>query len=334
MENNFNYLKSELALKDFAKIRMNSDTASKFKKAWMKHLEAKAPEEVEKVKMGITNPTVLIPAGTVDYIENNIIVRGIWGRITKFANTKILTRTFDTSTDSAHAHVRDQAKLDQTQTLNTLSVVLGTIYKYTTFNQIDEILSPAYVEYIYRELPLKVMQAVEQQIIWGFLPDDVTPSGNANAFLVPIDTDTITTTYTPATGVTEFTQLETVINNLTRNEGVPLSDIVVVADAEFSTALGNAMHTTATQALFVANDRFIAETFGIAEYITLPKQFSTSTTRALVGNPMDYHVGLMRGEVETLSDFDISYNKRRVESMIHITGMLTKPTWTKILPSA
>jgi len=313
------YLQSTEAKKAFAKIRMEAESGESFNKAWKFYLMKR-----KNLKMGVTNPISLLPGATIEKIESNIKLREIYSRVTKLLDTPILVRALDTSSDTAHAHLRDLAKLDESQTITTQNMVANTIYKLTSFNEIDGVLSEAYINYLYEELPGKVLEAVEEAIVWGSVPSEGLET--SNSFISPIDTDVLTTTYAPSSGETAYESVAKMVNEVER-DGNALEDIVVISTSAYADTVTSSLSSATSP--FVGTSTNLGRAFGVS-WIIMDKKFSSSTTNVLVGPISKYQVGLATDNVEEiLTKFDIDKNRRILESQITLCGQLVKG-WLKL----
>lgn len=161
-----NYLKTKAALNDFADVLAANAgrEASEVKAAWADHV---------KVKMGITNPEVLLPEGVVQAIEDAFKEGGeIWNLVNK-TNLDVFKVAWDTVTgeDSrAKGHTRGDDKAEEVITLDDRTIRAQFIYKYLVLDKetVRENRSTgALLRYVLSELPRRIIRELERAIVIG-----------------------------------------------------------------------------------------------------------------------------------------------------------------------
>lgn len=170
-----NYLDSKESIVDFSNILVANagKDAKEVKAAWGEHLA---------VKMGVTNPEVLLPGALVTKIEDAFEEGGqIWNLVNKTGLTVLrVTRDTVTGEDSrAAGYNRDDeaTKREELITLADRTLRPQFIYKYITLNKEDikeNRDTGALVTYVLTELPRRIVREVERAIVIGDGRDDGT----------------------------------------------------------------------------------------------------------------------------------------------------------------
>jgi hypothetical protein len=161
------YLKSRASIEDYAKILVQNagNTATEVKDAWSQHL----------VKMGITNPEILLPTALITSIEDAFEQGGeIWNLVNK-TGLSVFRATRDTVTGensrAAGYNREDEAtKREELITLADRVIRPQFIYKYITLNKEDikeNRDTGALVSYVLTELPRRIVREVERAIVIG-----------------------------------------------------------------------------------------------------------------------------------------------------------------------
>lgn len=170
-----NYLKTKASIVDFSNILVENagQDAQVVKAAWEKHL----------VKMGITNPEVLLPGALVTKIEDAFKEGGeIWNLVNKTGLTVLrITRdtvTGENSRAAGYNRADEATKREELITLADRVIRPQFIYKYITLNKEDikeNRDTGALVTYVLTELPKRVIREVERAIVIG---DGRTPGSD------------------------------------------------------------------------------------------------------------------------------------------------------------
>ena len=165
---NSNYLKTEESVQDFAKILESNagESAQEVKAAWGNHLGA---------KMGVTNPTVLLPGALITEIEDAFKEGGqIWNLVNK-TGLSVFRAAWDTVTgeDSrgkGYNRADAEDKVEELITLADRVIRPQFVYKYITLNKEDvkeNRDTGALVRYVLSELPRRIVREVERAIVIG-----------------------------------------------------------------------------------------------------------------------------------------------------------------------
>lgn len=194
-----NYLKTKAALNDFADVLAANAgrDAAEVKAAWAEHV---------KVKMGITNPEVLLPEGVVQAIQDAFAEGGqIWNLVNK-TNLDVFKVAWDTVTgeDSrAKGHTRGDNKAEEVITLDDRTLRAQFIYKYLTLDKetVRENRSTgALLRYVLSELPRRIIRELERAIVIGDGREDASDYKITSFTSVKEDAaagNTFASTYTP-----------------------------------------------------------------------------------------------------------------------------------------
>ena len=162
------YLKSKDAMEAFAHVLEDQagKTSDDVRQAWKNHLE---------VKMGVSNPEILLPTALITEIEDAFKTGGeIWNKVTK-TGADVFRAAWDTVTgeDSrAKGYNRDEAEDKAEETITIADRVLRPqfIYKYITLNKEDvknQRSTGALVKYVLTELPRRIVREIERAIVIG-----------------------------------------------------------------------------------------------------------------------------------------------------------------------
>jgi outer membrane biosynthesis protein TonB len=165
------YIKSTQAVRDFANILQANagKEASDVKAAWNEHL----------VKMGITNPDVLLPGGVVQAIQDTLQgSTGLWGLVNKTGLTVFRTalNTVTGADSRAKGHTKGNEKNEQVITLADRTIRAQFIYKYITLDKEtirENEDTGAVVTYVLSELPKRILAELERAIVIGDGREDI-----------------------------------------------------------------------------------------------------------------------------------------------------------------
>lgn len=159
------YINSKQALRDFADVLTANagKESADVKDAWNNHL----------VKMGITNPDVLLPGGVVQAIQDTLEgSTGLWGLVNKSGLTVFRTalNTVTGADSRARGHKRGNDKNEQVITLKDRVIRAQFVYKYITLDKEtirENEDTGAVVKYVLTELPKRILNELERAIVIG-----------------------------------------------------------------------------------------------------------------------------------------------------------------------
>lgn len=315
------YLKSKQALNDFAGVlaKTAGGTPADFKAAWANHLE---------VKMGITNPEVLLPPAVIRSIEDAFAEGGeIWNLLNK-TGLDVFSAAWDTVTgeDSrAKGYNRsvDETKNEEVITIASRVVRPQFIYKYLTLPKEvvkEQRSTGALLSYVLSELPKRIVREVERAAIIG---DGRTP-GTANAIssFVSVKADAtaenvFATTYTPGVGESTYESLLRA-RALVKAEGAKY----LIAKTGYVTSV--LLEEGVNGGFLFAPGTNIAQAFGFAGVIT-PDWFddtSDDDNDAYIVTLGQYRT-VGDNSIESFTNFQLSINKNEYLQEIWAGGALT-----------
>ena len=200
------YVSTKESMEAFAKILQDNAGRSTddVRDAWENHLT---------VKLGVTNPTILLPQTVISSIEDAFKAGGqIWNRVVK-TNADVWRAAWDTVTGEesrAKGHVAGAAKTEQDITIADRVLRPGMVYKFINLNKEDikaQKSTGALVAYVLSELPRRIVREVERAIVIG--------DGRANdsaykiSSFTSVKSDVVTgnvfaQAYTPAVGESRY----------------------------------------------------------------------------------------------------------------------------------
>lgn len=195
------YINSLKSMEDYAMVlaKHAGEQPGDVKNAWQSHL----------VKMGITNPEVLLPAGVVTAIEDAFKEGGeIWNLVNKTGLDvyKVMWDTVTGEDSRAKGYNRADAadKVEEVITLDDRTLRPQFIYKYLTIPKevVRENRSTgALLQYVLSELPRRIVREVERAIVIGDGRADGTDQKIDSFISLKADADAanaFASTYSPA----------------------------------------------------------------------------------------------------------------------------------------
>lgn len=205
------YLDSKEAMEDFANILQAEagNTSDDVRAAWKDHLEA---------KMGVTNPSILLPTALITEIQDAFNTGGeIWSRMFK-TGVDVFRAAWDTVTGEASrakGYNRDEEDEKAEEDITIADRVLEPqfVYKYITLAKEDikkQRSTGALVQYVLTELPRRIVREIERAAIIGDGRADNTDFKISSYLSLKDDAEdsaVFVETYTPETGESKYDTL-------------------------------------------------------------------------------------------------------------------------------
>lgn len=162
------YLKSKDSMEAFAHIleEQAGKTSEDVRQAWKNHLE---------VKMGVSNPEILLPTALITEIEDAFKTGGeIWNKVTK-TGADVFRAAWDVvsgedSRAKGYNRTAEENKAEELITIADRVLRPQFIYKYITLNKEDvknQRSTGALVKYVLTELPRRIVREIERAIVIG-----------------------------------------------------------------------------------------------------------------------------------------------------------------------
>jgi ATP-dependent Clp protease protease subunit len=314
------YLKSRASIEDYAKILVQNagNTATEVKDAWSQHL----------VKMGITNPEILLPTALITSIEDAFEQGGeIWNLVNK-TGLSVFRATRDTVTGensrAAGYNREDEAtKREELITLADRVIRPQFIYKYITLNKEDikeNRDTGALVSYVLTELPRRIVREVERAIVIG--DGRVDGSDYKIASFISLKDDAADTPgvfvaqYSPAVSETKY---ESLIRSraLVKAEGAKY----LVAKTDYLTDL--LLEQGVNGGYLFQPGTNVAGVFGFAGVISPDWLDEDTDNDAYIFVPSAYTT-VGDNTIEAFTNFLLSTNKQEYLQEIYAGGAVTK----------
>lgn len=315
------YINSRKSLEDYAQILAKNagKEPADVKNAWQNHL----------VKMGITNPEVLLPAGVVTAIEDAFAQGGeIWNLVNKTGldvyQSMTDTVTGEDSRAKGYNRSVEDEKAEEVITLAERTLRPQFIYKYLTLPKevVRENRSTgALLQYVLTELPRRIIRELERAIVIG----DGRTAGTANKIssFVSLKADAadgataFAQSYTPAAGEDAYKDLVRA-RGLVKAEGAKY----LIAKTDFVTTLQ--LQEGVNGGYLFAPGADVGNAMGFAGVIT-PDWFddaSDATNDAYIFTPSQYRT-VGDNNIESFTNFVLKTNLNEYLQEIWAGGGLT-----------